>query len=348
MDDLRAAQELQLYVKEPRRLDHIPLSITQHIASFLDEHDALSLALTCRSLVDAGESRLYRVLPLLCHPVAQLSQTQPDLANPIYHPSPKALEIAKQYGDPMYQQDLVEWRLLNANDPPNPLTIGASSPDLLKGALRHFSRLINARPLRRKHVKEIYIDTSQTTHTRIRSTAVQFSKDMERTFASLGTFRSVEKVVIIVGPHNWKQYLSHVVELAPNLKSLTILTTAQANEISGEITYVMPNLCYLAVEPMSGREENVVAELVKQSPKLTTLILLSWSGNWWLGQRDPILRALKEKKGVATLFVSELTLETLPLERMTKVRWLGVQGAHSPSLRLTVSRGHLLQWSLDS
>lgn len=48
--------------KKPRVLSPIPLEVLQVIGSHLDRHTACQLALTCKGLRDAGESRIWRCI----------------------------------------------------------------------------------------------------------------------------------------------------------------------------------------------------------------------------------------------------------------------------------------------
>lgn len=335
------------------RLDQLPLSITQHIASYLDERDALSLALTCRVLVDAGESRLYRILPLLYQSAGGGYQSEPDLPHVRYRPSAKALEWAKHYGDPLYQRDMVEWRLTNPSD--NPFYTAINSPDILQGCLRYFKQVFSARPSRRKHVKEIYIDASQ----------IKSRSEISRSFTSMGTLRAVEKLVVILGP-GWGCGLSLAVALAPNVRNLTILTTVQRAEPEHDMTLSMSELRSLTIETISKREEKVIAQIIKESAKLTSVSIFSWSGFWRPSEGDPIGKALSERKGMINLILPKTALEpersitvptpglpggpsalrigttltaepVLQVDRFTKVRTLGIQADYPPVLRLTVS-----------
>ena len=47
-----------------RQLPHIPLEILQQIAGHIDRSSAFALTLTCKSLRDAGETKLWKELDI--------------------------------------------------------------------------------------------------------------------------------------------------------------------------------------------------------------------------------------------------------------------------------------------
>lgn len=47
-----------------KTLPHIPLEVLQQIATHLDRKSAFALALTCKGLRDAGETKLYETVHL--------------------------------------------------------------------------------------------------------------------------------------------------------------------------------------------------------------------------------------------------------------------------------------------